>query len=94
MIEDSGSQGCLPSAFKNVNDKKLTQAKVNEILKKMQKAGLIKSLKSQNRSNKTVWMLKDMEPGADVTGGLTGSEGFDLNLIQLLCDRVESHARR
>ena len=46
MIEDSGSQGCLPSAFKNVNDKKLTQAKVNEILKKMQKAGLIKSLKS------------------------------------------------
>ena len=39
-------------------------------------------------------MLKDIEPGADVTGGLTGSEGFDLNLIQLLCERVESHARR
>ena len=39
-------------------------------------------------------MLKDIEPGADVTGGLTGSEGFDLSLIQLLCDRVVAHTRR
>ena len=93
MIEDSGSQGCLKSSFKNV-DKKLTIQKITQILKKMQKDGLIKSLKSQNRRNQEVWMLADIEPGADVTGGLTGSEGFDLTLIKLLCDRVEAHTRR
>ena len=34
MIEDSGSQGCLKSSFKNV-DKKLTIQKITQILKKM-----------------------------------------------------------
>ena len=74
-ITDSGSEGCLPSQLaKEINQ---TVPKVTAILKDMKKRGLIKTLRSVNRGNKAVWLLINVDPGQDVTGGLTGNEGFD-----------------
>ena len=46
------------------------------------------------KGNRPVWLLAGVEPGQEVTGGLTGTDSFDLNRTQVVCDRVESHARR
>ena len=54
---------------------------MNALLRDMAKRGLIKTLKSVSRGNRPVWLLINVDPGQDVTGGLTGSETFDLNRI-------------
>ena len=48
----------------------------------MEKKGLIKSLKSVSKGNKKVFLLADIEPSIEVTGGLTGTSSFDLALIE------------
>ena len=44
----------------------------------MEKKQLIKSLKSVSKGNKKVFLLMDVEPSIEVTGGLTGTQNFDL----------------
>ena len=59
----------------------------------MEKRQLIKSLKSVSKGNKKVFLLSDIEPSIEVTGGLTGTQSFDLELIEKVQQRVESHVR-
>ena len=39
-------------------------------------------------------MLYDIEPSAEVTGGLTGTQNFDLDTIEVVIGKVESFVRK
>lgn len=71
-----------------------TLAKVNAITKKLASKGLIKTLSSVLKGGKKVWMLMELEPRDDVTGGLTGTDYFDLESIAVLMERVEAYTRK
>jgi len=60
----------------------------------MEKRQLIKSLKSVSKGNKKVYMLSDVEPSIEVTGGLTGTSSFDSNLVEQAMSRVEAFVRQ
>ena len=59
----------------------------------MEKKQLIKSLKSVSKGNKKVFLLIDVEPSIEVTGGLTGTQNFDLEQIEKVQSRVEAYVR-
>lgn len=69
-IEESGNRGIWINEIKNKVEFKNT-AIINRILKKLDKKGLIKSIKSIQK-NRKVWMLMEIEPSTEVTGGLIG----------------------
>ena len=48
----------------------------------MTNKGLIKSMPSVSKGNKKVFLLAEVEPSVEVTGGLTGTSSFDLELIE------------
>lgn len=60
----------------------------------MEKKGLIKSLKSVSKSNRKVYMLMEVEPSVEVTGGLSGLQSFDLERMELVFDKIVSYVRR
>ena len=60
----------------------------------MEKKGLIKSLKSVSKSNRKVYMLIEVEPSVEVTGGLSGLQSFDLERMELVFDKIVSFVRR
>jgi DNA-directed RNA polymerase III subunit RPC6 len=70
-INDAGAEGALASQFKTVVGQ--SQAKVNAILKKLEKEGLVKQLTSLSKNGRKVWMLSEVEPSLTVTGGLSGA---------------------
>jgi len=51
-------------------------------------------LTSVVKGGKKVWMLLEIEPSLDVTGGMTGSEYFDIELIAVVMERVEAYTRK
>ena len=71
----------------------MTQAKINALLKQMEKSKLIKSLKSVSKGNKKVFMLADVEPSVEVTGGLSGTANFDLIQIERVQNQLEAFVR-
>lgn len=91
-IHDSGSDGALASQFKLVVNQ--SQAKVNAILKKLERQGLVKQVNSVSKNNRKVWLLSELEPSMAVTGGLSGTSSFDLERIQVVFDRVEVYAKK
>ena len=81
IVSDAGSMGALAFQFRSVLGGQ-TQTKINALLKQMEKKGLIKSLKSVSKGNKKVFMLAEVEPSIEVTGGLAGTQGFDISLME------------
>jgi DNA-directed RNA polymerase III subunit RPC6 len=67
---------------------------LNRILKKLEKKGLIKGVKSIHSKNKKVWMLMELEPSTEVTGGLIGQDNFDLELIEVIQDKVVDYIKK
>ena len=61
----------------------------------MEKKGLIKSLKSVSKGNKKVFLLSDVEPSVEVTGGLTGTytDSFNFENMERVIERVENFVR-
>jgi len=39
-------------------------------------------------------MLSELEPSITVTGGLSGTDNFDLELMQVVFDRVEGYVKK
>jgi hypothetical protein len=64
------------------------------VLKKLTQKGLIKSLNSVLKGGKKVYMLLEVEPHTDVTGGMTGAEYFDIESITVVMERVEQYTRK
>ena len=48
----------------------------------MTNKGKIKSMPSVSKGNKKVYLLAEIEPSVEVTGGLTGTSNFDLEQIE------------
>ena len=46
------------------------------------------------KNNRKVWMLVEIEPSQEVTGGLTGQSGFDVDRVSLVCDKVEQYTKK
>ena len=63
-------------------------------MKGLEKRNLIKQMKSVSKGNKKVWMLYDVEPSAEVTGGLTGTQNFDLDTLEDVMRKVEATVRK
>ena len=93
ICQDAGSMGALGTLFKNAL-KPMTQAKINQLLKRMEERKLIKSLKSVSKGNKKVYMVSEIEPSVEVTGGLTGTSNFDLDTIEEVLAKVENFVRK
>ena len=92
-IEESGNLGVLPSAMKYlVAGQQITR--INAILKKLATKGLVKTLTSVLKGGKKIWMLLEIEPSPDVTGGMTGSDYFDIESIAVVMERVEAYTRK
>lgn len=63
-------------------------------MKKLATKGLIKTLTSVLKGGKKVWMLLEIEPSVDVTGGMTGSDYFDIESVAVVMERVEAYTRK
>lgn len=81
FIEESGNKGMWINDIKKVT--KLA-AKAGEIVKKLEKKGFIKSVKTIKAKNKKVWMVMNVEPSQEVTGGMLADDVFDRDLMDLL----------
>ena len=73
---------------------RLQKNRIEKILKKLTIAGLIKSVKSIASMNRRLYMLKDIEPSRDISGGpwYTDSE-FDADFINSLRSAIEQILR-
>lgn len=47
-----------------------------------------------SKNGRKVWLLSDLEPSMSVTGGLSGTDSFDLERVQVVFDRVEGYAKK
>jgi DNA-binding Lrp family transcriptional regulator len=65
-----------------------TQTTLAKVLKRMEKKGSVKRLKSLQQKHKQVYMLMEVEPSAEVTGGLVNTEAFDLEAIEVIHARI------
>ena len=63
--------------------------KVNDILKKLDKLGLTKSVKSVLKNNAKVWLLAELEPSLDVI-----AFDFDHNAVEYIQKEIERFARK
>ena len=94
-IEEGRDQGVQTSDLKaKLAPQGFTTVILNKILKKLEKKGLIKKIKSLQQKNKLVWMLAEVEPSTDVTGGLIGSDSFNLKQIEVIQERVAQYLKR
>ena len=77
-IEESTNRGITAIDIKNkLQAHGFTQVTVSQILKKLEKDGSIKKLKSLEQKNRQVFMLFDVIPSPEVTGGLVNTDQFD-----------------
>jgi len=85
LVEEARDQGVQAADMKaKLAPQGFNTVILNKVLKKLEKRGLIKKIKSLQQKNKLVWMLMEVEPSADVTGGLIGSDTFNLKLIEVI----------
>lgn len=90
IISESNSKGVWLNELKKKSN--MTSVQINKILKKLEKKGLIKSVKSIQAKNRKVWMLIEMEPSTEVTGGIwyPGQE-FDKDFIEVLYKKCHEY---
>lgn len=81
LIEEASNKGLW------INDIKKKAGNLgpsaNTIIKKLEKKGFIKSVKSIKAKNRRVWMIISIEPSQEVTGGVLADDVFDLGLMEL-----------
>eukprot|EP00347_Sterkiella_histriomuscorum_P012675 403367656 len=95
MIEESGDNGTQIQDLKiKLTPQGFNSVILTKILKKIEKKGLIKKIKSLNKNNRQVWMLMEIEPSINVTGGLIGQENFDLDSIEIIQERLLEYLRK
>lgn len=91
-ISDAGTEGALPSQLKFVLNQ--NQAKANAVLKQLERSGLIKQINSLAKNCRKVWLLSELEPSVSVTGGLSGTQSFDINRVAVVYERVEHYVKK
>jgi len=62
---------------------------ITKILKKLEKKGVIKAVKSVHAKNRNLWILAELEPTEEITGGIWyRNNEFDKDLIDALYDKA------
>lgn len=46
------------------------------------------------KGGKIVWMLMEIEPSSDVTGGMTGADYFDIESIAVVMEKLQAYTRK
>eukprot|EP01027_Heterolobosea_sp_BB2_P008645 GEZU01012827.1.p1 GENE.GEZU01012827.1~~GEZU01012827.1.p1 ORF type:complete len:206 (-),score=29.32 GEZU01012827.1:125-742(-) len=86
LIEQSGNVGIWNRELKSKSN--LQQPQIAKILKTLESRKLIKPVTSVSGKNKKVYMLYNLEPSTDITGGPWYNNGeFDVPFIEILHDR-------
>lgn len=63
----------------------LSQPRINKTLKALEERGLVKSVKSVQNASRKVYMLMELEPAKEITGGpWYGADAFDVEFIEVL----------
>lgn len=95
LIDESGNKGLWINDIKKKAGKLGPEA--NNIVKKLEKKGFIKSVKSIKAKNRKVWMDIRQEPDPSVTGGALADDVFDLGVMDLIgqncVDYIKAHGR-
>lgn len=82
-IEQSSNKGIWTKELKRVSN--LLQPQINKILKTLEGRRLIKAVKSIAGKNRKVYMLAELEPSREITGGVWYTDNeLDTDLIEVL----------
>lgn len=89
VIEKSGNKGIWTRDMKNQTN--MVQQTMSKTLKTLEQRNLVKSVKSVISKSKKLYMLYDMTPSKDITGGpwYTDNE-FDHEFIEFLGNHVKN----
>mmetsp|Transcript_18525 Transcript_18525/g.18228 ORF Transcript_18525/g.18228 Transcript_18525/m.18228 type:complete len:169 (-) Transcript_18525:256-762(-) len=82
FIDESGNKGLWITDIKKKAGPLSSNA--SQIVKKLEKKGFIKGVKTIKAKNRKVWMLMSVEPSPEVTGGVLADDVFDLELMDLI----------
>lgn len=83
LIQQSGNMGLWTKDLKTRSN--LQQPQINKILKVLESRKLIKAVKSVASSNRKVYMLFELEPSREITGGAWYTEHeYDSEFIDVL----------
>lgn len=91
-IERAGNQGIWNRDIKNNTN--IQQNLLSKALKELERRSLIKSVKSIHQKTKKIWMLYDLTPSTDITGGpwYTDNE-FDHEFVNEIAKLVDQLIR-
>lgn len=86
VIQASGNMGIWTRDMKTRTN--LAQPKINKILKTLEERNLVKSVKSVQNSSRKVYMLAELEPAKELTGGpwYSDNQNVDEEFISTLRD--------
>ena len=92
-IREGGNEGIWS---KHIKDRtKLHQSVANRCLKTLEQKSVIKTVKSVKHPTRKIYMLYDVTPSAEISGGPWYSETeLDTEFIKLLCDICEKFVER
>ncbi|KDD72914.1 Rpc34 subunit of RNA polymerase, partial [Helicosporidium sp. ATCC 50920] len=91
-ISSAGNVGVWTRDMKNRTH--LPQTKINRILKVLEERGLVKHVKSMQNASKKVYILAELEPAKEITGGpWYGPDSFDLEFIKVLQKASRKHIK-
>ena len=93
LLEDAGNRGLCTREIKEKTG--ITTVRINKILGSMEDKGLIKVYKSIQGKKKKVYMLSEVEPSSEITGGIWYNESeFNTELIERLCEKCIAYIER
>ncbi|PRW59184.1 DNA-directed RNA polymerase III subunit RPC6 [Chlorella sorokiniana] len=91
-IQAAGNMGIWTRDMKQRTN--LPQPKINKILKQLEERLLVKSVKSVQNASRKVYMLYELEPAKELTGGpWYGENAFDSEFISVLQEATMSYIK-
>eukprot|EP00887_Chlorella_sp_A99_P000997 scaffold5.g997.t1 len=93
VIKAAGNMGIWTRDMKQKTN--LAQPKINKILKALEERALVKHVKSVQNASRKVYMLSELEPAKEITGGpWYGPDSFDSEFIAVLRDAAYGFIRK
>jgi DNA-directed RNA polymerase III subunit RPC6 len=87
IIQSSGNSGIWTKELKQKSN--LPQTQISKIFKTLEARKLIKAVKHVAQQNRKVYMLYELEPSREITGGAWYTEHeYDAEFINVLRDQV------
>lgn len=92
VIEESKTKGIWIRDIRNATN--LPQAMLNKVLKILESKKLVKSVKAVGAARKKMFMLFELEPDTEITGGaFYADQEFDLQFVDLLNQQCVKYLR-